>query len=101
MEPALGKAVTMVPCRDSRKKEKRRLKDKHNRDLARTPNGDNSLPVKMEDVGNKGAGKEPSGSLLKEHLSKQEVVNGLTESQESRMASIRAEADKEIGRAHV
>ncbi|CAB1317044.1 unnamed protein product [Coregonus sp. 'balchen'] len=38
--------------------------------------------------------KEPSGSLLKEQLSKQDVVNGLKESQESRMASIRAEADK-------
>ncbi|XP_062310745.1 zinc finger protein 608 isoform X2 [Osmerus eperlanus] len=94
VEPALVKAATLVPCRDSRKKEKRRLKEKHSRDLARTPNGDNSFPVKMEDVGNKGTGKEPSGSLLKEHLSKQEVVNGLTETQESRMASIRAEADK-------
>lgn len=38
--------------------------------------------------------KEISGSLLKEHLSKQEVLNVLSESQESRMASIRAEADK-------
>ncbi|XP_047237993.1 zinc finger protein 608 isoform X5 [Girardinichthys multiradiatus] len=95
VEPSLVKA-TMVTCKETRKKEKRKLKDKHNKDPAnRTPNGDSSV-IKVEDVGigPKGGIKEISGSLLKEHLSKQDVINGLTESQESRMASIRAEADK-------
>ncbi|XP_070760637.1 zinc finger protein 608 [Enoplosus armatus] len=96
VEPSLVKA-TMVTCnKETRKKEKRRLKDKHNKDVpTRTPNGDSSV-IKMEDGGggSKMGVKEISGSLLKEHLSKQDVMNGLTESQESRMASIRAEADK-------
>ncbi|XP_037338533.2 zinc finger protein 608 isoform X2 [Pungitius pungitius] len=95
MEPSLLKA-TMITCnKETRKKEKRRLKDKHNKDAQiRTPNGD-SGGIKMEDgCGSKMCVKEISGSLLKEHLSKQDVINGLTESQESRMASIRAEADK-------
>ncbi|KAM4615825.1 zinc finger protein 608 [Polymixia lowei] len=96
VEPSLVKA-TLVTCgKETRKKEKRRLKDKHNKDTpTRTPNGDCGA-IKMEDGsgGSKIAAKEASGSLLKEHLSKQEVLNGLTESQESRMASIRAEADK-------
>lgn len=96
VEPSIVKA-TMVPCsKETRKKEKRRLKDKHNKDAqTRTPNGDSS-GVKMEDGcgGSKMGVKEISGSLLKEHLSKQDVTNGFTESQESRMASIRAEADK-------
>ncbi|TNN44254.1 Zinc finger protein 608 [Liparis tanakae] len=96
VEPSIVKA-TMVPCsKETRKKEKRRLKDKHNKDAqSRTPNGDSS-GVKMEDGcgSSKMCVKEISGSLLKEHLSKQDVTNGFTESQESRMASIRAEADK-------
>ncbi|KAK9522018.1 hypothetical protein VZT92_018514 [Zoarces viviparus] len=97
VEPSLVKA-TMVTCsKETRKKEKRRLKDKHNKDVqTRTPNGD-SGGIKLEDGcggGSKAGVKEISGSLLKEHLSKQDVMNGLTESQESRMASIRAEADK-------
>ncbi|XP_075935051.1 zinc finger protein 608 [Anarhichas minor] len=97
VEPSLVKA-TMVTCsKETRKKEKRRLKDKHNKDAqTRTPNGD-SGGNKLEDGcggGSKMGVKEISGSLLKEHLSKQDVMNGLTESQESRMASIRAEADK-------
>uniref|UniRef100_A0A3Q4HG66 Zinc finger protein 608 n=1 Tax=Neolamprologus brichardi TaxID=32507 RepID=A0A3Q4HG66_NEOBR len=93
VEPSLVKA-TLVNCKETRKKEKRRLKDKHNKDAVRTPNGDSS-GIKMDDgVGSKIGVKENSGSLLKEHLSKQDVMNGLSESQESRMASIRAEADK-------
>uniref|UniRef100_A0A8C6L1Z4 Zinc finger protein 608 n=1 Tax=Nothobranchius furzeri TaxID=105023 RepID=A0A8C6L1Z4_NOTFU len=95
VEPSLVKA-TMVTCKETRKKEKRRLKDKHSKDAPnRTPNGDSS-GIKMEDggAGPKISVKEISGSLLKEHLSKQDVTNGFTESQESRMASIRAEADK-------
>uniref|UniRef100_A0A3B3BC92 Zinc finger protein 608 n=1 Tax=Oryzias melastigma TaxID=30732 RepID=A0A3B3BC92_ORYME len=87
--------VSMVTCsKETRKKEKRRLKDKHNKDVStRTANGDGT-GIHMEDGGSKIAAKEIPGSLLKEHLSKQDVMNGLTESQESRMASIRAEADK-------
>ncbi|XP_029295545.1 LOW QUALITY PROTEIN: zinc finger protein 608 [Cottoperca gobio] len=96
VEPSLVK-TTLVTCKETRKKEKRRLKDKHNKDAqTRTPNGESS-GIKMEDGGSGGSKlgvKEISGSLLKEHLSKQDVINGLTESQESRMASIRAEADK-------
>ncbi|XP_061528420.1 zinc finger protein 608 [Phycodurus eques] len=91
VEPSLVKA-TLLTCKDTRKKEKRRLKDKHNRDTSGlTANGD---PIKMEDSASKVAAKEIPGSLLKEHLSKQDVTNGLNETQESRMASIRAEADK-------
>ncbi|XP_035642346.1 zinc finger protein 608 isoform X1 [Oncorhynchus keta] len=89
VEPSLGK-TTLVTCKETRNKDKRRLKDKHNKDT-RTSNGD-SIQLKMDE--GKVVGKEPSGSLLKEHLSKQDVMNSLTESQESRMASIRAEADK-------
>uniref|UniRef100_A0A3B3YHI6 C2H2-type domain-containing protein n=1 Tax=Poecilia mexicana TaxID=48701 RepID=A0A3B3YHI6_9TELE len=95
VEPNLVKA-TMVTCKETRKKEKRKIKDKHNKEPAnRTPNGDSTV-IKVEEVGigPKGGVKEISGSLLKEHLSKQDVMNGLSESQESRMASIRAEADK-------
>uniref|UniRef100_A0A8C9YPN4 Zinc finger protein 608 n=1 Tax=Sander lucioperca TaxID=283035 RepID=A0A8C9YPN4_SANLU len=95
VEPSLVKATLVTCSKETRKKEKRRLKDKHNKDVqTRTPNGDGG-GIKMEDVGGSKMGvKEISGSLLKEHLSKQDVLNGLTESQESRMASIRAEADK-------
>ncbi|XP_070690538.1 zinc finger protein 608 [Pempheris klunzingeri] len=94
VEPNLVKATLVTCSKETRKKEKRRLKDKHNKDTAtRTPNGDSSA-IKMDDNGSKIGVKEISGSLLKEHLSKQDVINGLTESQESRMASIRAEADK-------
>ncbi|XP_040010032.1 zinc finger protein 608 [Xiphias gladius] len=96
VEPSLVKATLVTCSKETRKKEKRRLKDKHSKDVpTRMPNGDSS-GIKMEDGGggSKMGIKEISGSLLKEHLSKQDVMNGLTESQESRMASIRAEADK-------
>lgn len=94
VEPSLVKATLVTCSKETRKKEKRKLKDKHSKDApTRTPNGDSS-GLKMDDGGSKMSVKEISGSLLKEHLSKQDVMNGLTESQESRMASIRAEADK-------
>lgn len=95
VEPSLVKATLVACSKETRKKEKRRLKDKHSKDLStRIPNGD-STAIKMEDGGGSKLGvKEMTGSLLKEHLSKQDVINGLMESQESRMASIRAEADK-------
>ncbi|XP_077456893.1 zinc finger protein 608 [Stigmatopora argus] len=88
MEPPLVK-TTLVKCKETCMREKRRTKDKHNRDnTAWTANGD---AIKMEEGAPKNVAKE---SLLKEHLSKQDMMNVLSESQESRMASIRAEADK-------
>ncbi|CAL8348310.1 unnamed protein product [Lota lota] len=97
VEPCLVKTTLVTCSKEIRKKEKRRLKDKHSKNtLDRTSNGD--CGVKIEDCGGGGgpklAAREAPGSLLKEHLSKQEVLNGLTGTQESRMASIRAEADK-------
>ncbi|KAI1900252.1 hypothetical protein AGOR_G00048080 [Albula goreensis] len=88
-EPGLVNA-SLITCKDNRRKEKRRLKDRACKEV-RSPKSDSKL-LKSED--GKGAGKEFPVSLLKEHLSKQDVSNGLSESQESRMASIRAEADK-------
>ncbi|XP_035235875.1 zinc finger protein 608 isoform X1 [Anguilla anguilla] len=88
-EPGLANA-SLVTCKDNRRKEKRRLKDRGCKEV-RSPKSDNKL-LKPDD--GKVAVKEFPVSLLKEHLSKQEVANGLSESQESRMASIRAEADK-------
>ncbi|XP_055079930.1 zinc finger protein 608 [Periophthalmus magnuspinnatus] len=92
VEPSLVKA-TLVGCsKEMKKKEKKRLKDKLAKDVAsRVANGEN---CKIEENGTKMVAKEISGSLLKEHLSKQEVLNGISETPESRMASIRAEADK-------
>ncbi|KAG7481474.1 hypothetical protein MATL_G00066990 [Megalops atlanticus] len=88
-EPGLVN-VSLIACKDNKRKEKRRLKDRGCKE-ARSPKTDNKL-LKADDA--KGVGKEFPVSLLKEHLSKQDVANGLSESQESRMASIRAEADK-------
>ncbi|XP_055017962.1 zinc finger protein 608, partial [Boleophthalmus pectinirostris] len=92
VEPSLVKA-TLVGCsKELKKKEKKRLKDKLAKDIAsRAANGEN---CKLEENGTKMVVKEIPGSLLKEHLSKQEVLNGVSETPESRMASIRAEADK-------
>uniref|UniRef100_A0A8C6SS97 C2H2-type domain-containing protein n=1 Tax=Neogobius melanostomus TaxID=47308 RepID=A0A8C6SS97_9GOBI len=93
LEPSLVKATLLGSSKDTKKKEKRKLKDKLAKDGAArlAANGDGS---KIEENGTKMAVKEIPGSLLKEHLSKQDAVNGLAETQESRMASIRAEADK-------
>ncbi|KAM8865416.1 zinc finger protein 608 [Synchiropus picturatus] len=95
VEPSVVKA-TLVSCsNETRKKEKRRLKEKQMKDPSlRTSNGDGGVKLEECSNGTKMGIKEISGSLLKEHLSKQDALNGLTESQESRMASIRAEADK-------
>ncbi|KAM9391770.1 LOW QUALITY PROTEIN: zinc finger protein 608 [Pholidichthys leucotaenia] len=96
VEPSLVKTTLVTCSKETRKKEKRKFKDKHNKEVpCRTTNGESSA-LKMEDssAAPKVCAKEISGSLLKEHLSKQDVINGLIESQESRMASIRAEADK-------
>ncbi|XP_048065234.1 zinc finger protein 608 isoform X2 [Megalobrama amblycephala] len=81
---------TAVLSKDSKRKEKHRLKDRNCKD-PRSPKSD-PIYTKTDDA--KSTGKEFPVSLLKEHLSKQDVVNGPGETQESRMASIRAEADK-------
>ncbi|XP_041957186.1 zinc finger protein 608 isoform X2 [Alosa sapidissima] len=81
---------TLATCKEGKRKDKQRLKDRHCKDIRSTKS--EHVHVKMED--SKGIGKDFSISLLKEHLSKQEVSNGPNETQESRMASIRAEADK-------
>ncbi|KAM5300508.1 zinc finger protein 608 isoform 2-T2 [Ctenodactylus gundi] len=91
----MGEPVTVNPAlvslKDKKKKEKRKLKDKDGKD-AGSPKMDAKLG-KLEDP--KGAGKDLAGHFLKDHLSKNEgLANGLSESQESRMASIKAEADK-------
>ncbi|XP_023692297.1 zinc finger protein 608 isoform X2 [Paramormyrops kingsleyae] len=79
---------TLVTGKDSRKKEKHRFKDRECKE-GRSPKTDAKL-LKTDLV----KGKEFPVSLLKEHLSKQDGISGMSESQESRMASIRAEADK-------
>uniref|UniRef100_A0A8C1KVJ2 Zinc finger protein 608 n=1 Tax=Cyprinus carpio TaxID=7962 RepID=A0A8C1KVJ2_CYPCA len=82
--------TTAVLSKDSKRKEKHRLKDRNCKD-PRSPKSD-PIYTKADDT--KTIGKDFPVSLLKEHLSKQDVVNGPSETQESRMASIRAEADK-------
>lgn len=91
----MGEPSTVNPAltllKDKKKKEKRKLKDKESKECG-SPKMDLKLG-KLDDT--KGSGKEIAGHFLKEHLSKNEVLaNGLSESQESRMASIKAEADK-------
>ncbi|NXL91999.1 ZN608 protein, partial [Alectura lathami] len=91
----MGEPSTVNPAltslKDKKKKEKRKLKDKESKESG-SPKLDSKL-IKLED--SKGSGKDLSGHFLKDHLNKNEVLaNGLSESQESRMASIKAEADK-------
>ncbi|XP_027724954.1 zinc finger protein 608 isoform X5 [Vombatus ursinus] len=91
----MGEPSTINPAltslKDKKKKEKRKAKDKESKESG-SPKMDVKLG-KLEDT--KGSGKDLSGHFLKDHLSKNEVLaNGLSESQESRMASIKAEADK-------
>ncbi|KAM9106494.1 zinc finger protein 608 isoform 2-T3 [Megaptera novaeangliae] len=91
----MGEPVTVNPAlvslKDKKKKEKRKLKDKEGKETG-SPKTDAKLG-KLEDA--KGAGRDVSGHFLKDHLNKNEgLANGLSESQESRMASIKAEADK-------
>ncbi|XP_073200942.1 zinc finger protein 608 isoform X2 [Lepidochelys kempii] len=91
----MGEPSTVNPAltslKDKKKKEKRKLKDKESKESG-SPKMDSKLG-KLED--SKGSGKDLSGHFLKDHLNKNEVLaNGLSESQESRMASIKAEADK-------
>nr|XP_023404477.1 zinc finger protein 608 isoform X2 [Loxodonta africana] len=91
----MGEPITVNPAlvslKDKKKKEKRKLKDKEGKETA-SPKMDAKLG-KLED--SKGTGKDLSGHFLKDHLNKNEgLANGLSESQESRMASIKAEADK-------
>nr|XP_033784882.1 zinc finger protein 608 isoform X1 [Geotrypetes seraphini]XP_033784883.1 zinc finger protein 608 isoform X1 [Geotrypetes seraphini] len=91
----MGEPSTVNPAltslKEKKKKEKRKLKDKESKDIG-SPKMDSKLG-KLED--SKGSGKDLAGHFLKDHLGKNEVLaNGLSESQESRMASIKAEADK-------
>ncbi|XP_051850668.1 zinc finger protein 608 isoform X1 [Antechinus flavipes] len=91
----MGEPSTINPAltslKDKKKKEKRKVKDKESKESG-SPKMDVKLG-KLEDT--KGSGKDLSGHFLKDHLCKNEVLaNGLSESQESRMASIKAEADK-------
>ncbi|NWX90248.1 ZN608 protein, partial [Nothoprocta pentlandii] len=91
----MGEPSTVNPVltslKDKKKKEKRKIKDKESKETG-SPKVDSKLG-KLED--SKGSGKDLSGHFLKDHLNKSEVLaNGLSESQESRMASIKAEADK-------
>ncbi|XP_075595069.1 zinc finger protein 608-like [Balearica regulorum gibbericeps] len=91
----MGEPSTVNPAlaslKDRKKKEKRKLKDKESRETG-SPKTDSKLG-KLED--SKGSGKDLSGHFLKGHLNKNEMLtNGLSESQESRMTSIKAEADK-------
>ncbi|XP_041105619.1 zinc finger protein 608-like isoform X2 [Polyodon spathula] len=91
----MGEPSTVNPAlvshKDKRKKEKRKLKEKDGKEAGNTRI--ETKLTKIEDL--KNAGKELPGHFLKEHLNKSEVLaNGLSESQESRMASIKAEADK-------
>ncbi|XP_059549732.1 zinc finger protein 608 isoform X4 [Myotis daubentonii] len=91
----MGEPITVNPAlvslKDKKKKEKRKLKDKEGKETG-SPKMDAKLG-KLEDA--KGGGKDLPGHFLKDHLNKNEVLaNGLSESQESRMASIKAEADK-------
>nr|XP_055024794.1 zinc finger protein 608 [Misgurnus anguillicaudatus] len=82
--------VTAVPSKDGKRKEKHRLKDRNCKD-PRSPKSD-LMYTKTDEA--KSIGKDFPVSLLKEHLSKQDIVNCPSDAQESRMASIRAEADK-------
>ncbi|KAL1268937.1 hypothetical protein QQF64_031226 [Cirrhinus molitorella] len=82
--------ATAVLSKDGKRKEKHRLKERNCKD----PRSPKSEPIYTKADDAKGMGKDFPVSLLKEHLSKQDVVNGPSETQESRMASIRAEADK-------
>ncbi|KAM9251374.1 LOW QUALITY PROTEIN: zinc finger protein 608-like [Cariama cristata] len=91
----MGEPSTVNPAltslKDRKKKEKRKVKDKESKE-AGSPKMDSKLG-KLED--SKGSGKDLSGHFLKDHLDKNEVlINGPSESQEIRMASIKAEADK-------
>ncbi|KAK1176281.1 zinc finger protein 608-like isoform X1 [Acipenser oxyrinchus oxyrinchus] len=81
----------LVSLKDKKKKEKRKLKEKEGKEA-----GNSKIETKLAKIEDpKNAGKELPGHFLKEHLNKSEVLaNGLSESQESRMASIKAEADK-------
>ncbi|CAH2296085.1 zinc finger 608 isoform X1 [Pelobates cultripes] len=91
----MGEPSTVNPSlsslKDKKKKEKRKLKERESKEPV-SPKTDSKI-CKVED--SKGSGKDTPGHFLKEHLSKSEVLaNGLGETQESRMASIKAEADK-------
>uniref|UniRef100_A0A8C5MWV4 Zinc finger protein 608 n=1 Tax=Leptobrachium leishanense TaxID=445787 RepID=A0A8C5MWV4_9ANUR len=91
----MGEPSTVNPSlaslKDKKKKEKRKLKERENKESL-SPKTDSKI-CKVED--SKGPGKDLPGHFLKEHLSMSEALaNGLSGSQESRIASRKAEADK-------
>ncbi|XP_018426699.1 PREDICTED: zinc finger protein 608 isoform X2 [Nanorana parkeri] len=91
----MGEPSTVNPSltslKDKKKKEKRKLKEKESKDPV-SPKEDSKI-CKVEDL--KGSGKDLPSNFLKDPLNKSEsLTNGLSETQESRMASIKAEADK-------
>ncbi|KAM4809251.1 zinc finger protein 608 isoform 2-T3 [Rhinophrynus dorsalis] len=91
----MGEPSTVNPSltslKDKKKKDKKKLKDKESKEDV-SPTADTKF-VKVED--SKGPGKDLSGHFLKDHLTKNEALaNGISDTQESRMASIKAEADK-------
>ncbi|XP_073532861.1 zinc finger protein 608 isoform X3 [Phyllobates terribilis] len=82
---------SLTSLKDKKKKEKRKLKEKECKE-ALSPQEESKI-CKVEDL--KGSPKDLSGHFLKEHINKSDsITNGLAETQESRMASIKAEADK-------
>ncbi|CAJ0930234.1 unnamed protein product [Ranitomeya imitator] len=82
---------SLTSLKDKKKKDKRKLKEKESKE-ALSPL-DESKICKVED--SKGSPKDLCGHFLKEHINKSDsITNGLPETQESRMASIKAEADK-------
>ncbi|KAG8456243.1 hypothetical protein GDO86_002150 [Hymenochirus boettgeri] len=91
----MGEPSTVNPSltslKDKKKKEKRKQKEKESKEPI-SPKIDSKV-CKTEDA--KVSGKDLSGHFLKDHINKNEsVANGLPDTQESRMASIKAEADK-------
>lgn len=91
----MGEPSTVNPSlaslKDKKKKEKRKLKEKESKDTE-SPKADSKM-CKVEYL--KESGVDLSGNFVKDNLNKSEsLTNGLPETQESRMASIKAEADK-------
>ncbi|KAE8635504.1 hypothetical protein XENTR_v10002645 [Xenopus tropicalis] len=93
----MGEPSTVNPSltslKDKKKKEKRKQKEKEKESKeAVSPKADSKV-AKVEDV--KASGKDLSGQFIKDHVNKNEsLVNGISDAQGSRMASIKAEADK-------
>ncbi|XP_053557594.1 zinc finger protein 608 isoform X2 [Bombina bombina] len=91
----MGEPSTVNPSlaslKDKKKKEKRKLKEREIKEDVNSKT--ETIAGNLDD--SKGSGKDLSGHFLKDQLNKSDTLtNGLLETQESRMASIKAEADK-------